>query len=115
MQAQRWLGAVDEGTRHNVKLAVLRTLQSPIKPARRVSAQIIECIADVELPRNMWPDLVKVLVDSTQANNPPHLREAALETLGYVCETVVCTNVTNEMDAERAICRTRTSLCCSRA
>lgn len=46
-------------------------------------------IANVELPRNEWPDLLQRLMAGMSANTEA-TKIAVLNTLGYICETIVC-------------------------
>ena len=52
------------------------------------SAQIIAAIADIELPRNEWNDLMPLLMKNAQVENV-NLKKSALQTIGYICETIV--------------------------
>lgn len=55
-------------------------------------AQAIAKIASIELPRNEWPELIPGLLNNmgmTGTEGPAvNVREATLETLGFVCEEI---------------------------
>lgn len=82
---QRWL-QVPPAKQSEVKKQVLQCLASPVPEARRTAAQIIGKIARIDLPRNAWNDLVPLLVSNIKRMSNPHMAEACLQALGYVCE-----------------------------
>ncbi|GLJ17238.1 hypothetical protein SUGI_0298820 [Cryptomeria japonica] len=87
---QGWI-ALDGTVKSQIKGCLLQTLSSPVSDARSTSAQVIAKIAGIELPQGHWPELIKVLLlnmGSPQIESPAHLKQATLETLGYVCEEV---------------------------
>lgn len=84
----RW-NALDAATvKPAVRQCLVQSLGSPVKEARRAAAQVISKLAAVELPTpGAWDSLVTdLLTSSTAETSSDHLREAALETLGYICE-----------------------------
>lgn len=87
---QGW-NALDGAVKSQIKGCLLQTLSSPVSEARSTSAQVIAKIAGIELPQGRWPELIKVLLlnmGGPQVESPAHLKQATLETLGYVCEEV---------------------------
>eukprot|EP01087_Luapelamoeba_hula_P015927 TRINITY_DN482_c0_g1_i1.p1 TRINITY_DN482_c0_g1~~TRINITY_DN482_c0_g1_i1.p1 ORF type:complete len:853 (-),score=130.53 TRINITY_DN482_c0_g1_i1:37-2595(-) len=83
-RTEQWI-ALDASTKLQLKAQLLQTLADTEKDARRTAAQVVAKIAVIELPRNQWPDLIDLLVKNmTQAESP--LKQATLETLGYICE-----------------------------
>jgi importin subunit beta-1 len=66
----------------------LATLASPQREARAVAAQVVAAIADIELPRNLWPDLIQQLLTNMNQEND-NLKQTTLEALGYICEQIV--------------------------
>jgi importin subunit beta-1 len=52
------------------------------------AAQIIAAVADIELPRNEWPDLMSILMKNAQMENV-NMKKAALSTIGFICESIV--------------------------
>ncbi|KAJ0961102.1 hypothetical protein J5N97_000917 [Dioscorea zingiberensis] len=84
--AQRWL-SLDVTVKNKIKGCLLQTLSSPVPDARSTSSQVIAKIAGIELPLNLWPELISSLLSNI--NQPkPHVKQATLETLGYICEEV---------------------------
>ena len=56
----------------------------------RSAAQCVAYIAAVELPTNMWPELIVVLVSNvTSPQSTVQLKEASLDAIGYICEDLV--------------------------
>ncbi len=54
-----------------------------------VAAQIIQCIAYVELPRGEWSDLMTVLLRNlADKSSSVLLRKATLEAIGFICEEI---------------------------
>lgn len=86
--AKQWL-AIDISCKSQVKDFLLRTLASPVPEARHTSAQVIAKIASIEIPQKQWPDLIRSLLNNmTQQDSLAALKQATLETLGYVCEEI---------------------------
>lgn len=83
----RWL-ALDNGTvRPAVRACLMQALASPVPQARRAAAQVVAKVAGVELVAGEWEGLVAELLGySTGEGSADHLRQAALETLGFICE-----------------------------
>lgn len=46
-------------------------------------------IAEIELPRGQWHDLVHILFDNVTTTDDANLKQATLKTIGYICEGVV--------------------------
>jgi hypothetical protein len=53
------------------------------------AAQVCSCIAQIELPKNMWPTLVDVLLQNTTSEDS-NLKKGTLQAIGYTCEEIVC-------------------------
>ncbi|KAF3782494.1 Importin subunit beta-1 [Nymphaea thermarum] len=88
--AKRWI-SIDEGVRKQIKEFLLLTLFSHISDARSTSSQVISRIACIELPLSQWQDLVRVLLlnmGESQGESSDRVRQATLETLGYLCEEI---------------------------
>ena len=81
---QKWR-AIPAAVRTQVKGEVLSTLSSPNKEVRYVVALVIANLARIELPCGEWDDLLTLLVGAVDSGNDQHM-EAALTTLGYICE-----------------------------
>ncbi|KAI7993914.1 Importin subunit beta-1 [Camellia lanceoleosa] len=68
---------------------LLSTLGSSAPEARHTSSQVIAKIAAIEIPRKEWPELIgSLLVNMSQQDRPASLKQATLETLGYICEEI---------------------------
>ncbi|XP_022744162.1 importin subunit beta-1-like [Durio zibethinus] len=85
---QQWM-ATDISVKSQIKDLLLRTLGSSVPEARHTSAQVIAKIASIEIPQKEWPELIGSLLNyMTQQDRPAALKQATLETLGYVCEEI---------------------------
>eukprot|EP00252_Welwitschia_mirabilis_P025793 TRINITY_DN8203_c0_g1_i1.p1 TRINITY_DN8203_c0_g1~~TRINITY_DN8203_c0_g1_i1.p1 ORF type:complete len:875 (+),score=189.55 TRINITY_DN8203_c0_g1_i1:181-2805(+) len=87
---RRWI-SLEPPVKNQIKGCVLQTLSSPVADARSTAAQVIAKIAGIELPQGQWPELVGTLLmnmGGPQMEPPPHVKQATLETLGYICEEV---------------------------
>ena len=65
------------------------TLGSSTQKAGGVAAQVIAAIAAVELPSAQWPDLIELLLSFVNRGDNTNLRIATLQTIGYICESIV--------------------------
>nr|DAD39111.1 TPA_asm: hypothetical protein HUJ06_013434 [Nelumbo nucifera] len=84
---QRWL-SLDSSVKAQIKTCLLQTLSSPVPDARSTASQVIAKIAGIELPHNQWPELIDALLSNNIHQVPDHVKQATLETLGYLCEEV---------------------------
>lgn len=85
---QQWV-SVDQMIKTQIKESLMQTLPSSVSEARHTSTQVIAKIASIEIPRREWPDLIgRLLSNMTLPNASAVLKQATLETLGYVCEEV---------------------------
>jgi importin subunit beta-1 len=84
---ERWL-QMDPVVRDYVKNNILGALGAEgYRPS--AAAQCIQYVAAVELPRNMWPNLLQVLVGNvTNASSTEMCKEATLEAIGYICQDI---------------------------
>jgi len=73
---------LDSNVRNIVKQAVLVTLGTE---ARAQAAQVTSAIACIELPQNMWPELIPTLLQNVQSESNA-LKQATLQATGYICE-----------------------------
>lgn len=82
-----WL-SFDPAVRLHIKNMVLSTLGT--EPAHhRSAAQCIAYMAATELPQGQWPELISVLLmNITNAQSTEALKEASLESIGYICEDI---------------------------
>lgn len=83
---QRWL-SLDVGVKNQIKTFLLQSLSSPVHDARSTASQVIAKVAGIELPQKQWPELITSLLSNVH-QLPPHVKQATLETLGYLCEEV---------------------------
>lgn len=83
---QRWI-SLDGSVKSQVKACLLQTLTSPVPDARSTASQVIAKIAGIEVPHKQWPELIGSLLSSIHQFQP-HVKQASLETLGYLCEEV---------------------------
>ncbi|KAJ6795912.1 importin subunit beta-1-like [Iris pallida] len=83
---QRWLN-LDASVKAQVKACLLQTLSSPVPDARSTASQVIAKIAGIEVSHKQWPELIGCLLSSIQQPQY-HVKQASLETLGYLCEEV---------------------------
>lgn len=94
--------ATDPAVKHHVKHEALKTLHSPVGDASRQAAQVIAKIAALELPLNEWPDLIASLLNNVLSPHP-HVREASLKTLGFVCEEISEIETEVNVDANKIL------------
>ncbi|KAL5706753.1 Importin subunit beta-1 [Ranunculus cassubicifolius] len=83
---KRWL-SLDMNTKYQIRRYLLQTLASPVPDARSTASQVIAKVAGIELPHKQWPELIESLLSNT-SQLPAHVKQATLETLGYLCEEV---------------------------
>ncbi|KAM7268122.1 hypothetical protein ACFE04_010288 [Oxalis oulophora] len=83
---QKWL-ALDPNVKTQIKGCLLKTLSSPVPDARSTASQVIAKVAGIELPQKQWPELIGSLL-SNAPQQPIHVKQATLETLGYLCEEI---------------------------
>lgn len=83
---ERWLSQVDPSIKTQVKALALKTLSSNDSRAGHASAQFIASIAAIEIPRNMWPELMQTLVNNV-GEGVDHQKQASLTTIGFICDT----------------------------
>ncbi|KAL3617470.1 Importin subunit beta-1 [Castilleja foliolosa] len=85
---QQWV-AIDNTFKSQIKNSLLNTLGSSVREASHTAAQVVAKIASIEVPRKEWPELIGLLLaNMTKPDSPASLKQATLETLGYVCEEI---------------------------
>ncbi|EPS68839.1 hypothetical protein M569_05926, partial [Genlisea aurea] len=84
--AKRWL-SLDVALKSQIKACLLQTLSSTVYDARSTASQVIAKVAGIELPHKHWPELIGSLLSNFH-QVPPHVKQASLEALGYICEEV---------------------------
>lgn len=65
------------------------TLGSASSKAGAFASQVVAAIASVELPQGQWQDLIEVLLGFVNNQPNPNLKIATLQTIGYICESIV--------------------------
>ena len=84
---QKWLAQVDQNQRKEIKSMIFQTLSSPVQGIRHTAAQVVAKFAAAEIPAKQWPELIPQLqLNVSGAQSSTELKQATLETLGYVCE-----------------------------
>ncbi|XP_021774967.1 importin subunit beta-1-like [Chenopodium quinoa] len=83
---QKWV-SLDVGLKNQIKAFLLQSLSSPVHDARSTASQVVAKVAGIELPQKQWPELIGALLGNIH-QLPPHVKQATLETLGYLCEEV---------------------------
>lgn len=83
---ERWLHSVDEQSKTHIRHALLRALSSTAQEARRAAAQAIAKVAAIDVTRpGAWDSLINDLL-TTCNSHEDHVKQASLESLGYICE-----------------------------
>ncbi|KAK9453857.1 armadillo-type protein [Dipodascopsis uninucleata] len=85
-QAERWI-SIDQDAKNQIKQTALTSLLSPDDRVANSAAQLVAAIADIELARNEWPELMVVLVENTKEDKAVNVKRASLLAIGYICET----------------------------
>ena len=78
----RW-ASVSADLKQTIRTELLSTLGSSVRPVRHIAALVVANLARIELPAKQWVDLVESLYTACQTEK---FQEAAITTLGYVCE-----------------------------
>ena len=63
----------------------MQTLASPSAPVRSQIASLIAAIAQIEIPRGEWEELIASLCENS-SHQDLQIRMASLMTIGYICE-----------------------------
>jgi importin subunit beta-1 len=79
--ATEWV-ALDAQIRANVKAGVLQSLSSAEVDPRNAATQVCSKIAQIELPRGLWPELIQILLNNMTQSQNDFLKQATLQTLG---------------------------------
>jgi importin subunit beta-1 len=69
-----------------VKNLAIQTLSSDESRVGMATAQLIAAIAAIELPRNLWPELMQTLVHNV-GEGKDHQKQASLQCIGYICDS----------------------------
>ncbi|CAL4982818.1 unnamed protein product [Urochloa decumbens] len=82
----RWL-KLDVNTTAQIKKLLLQTLSSTVASARSTASQVIAKVAAIEITHFQGLELIGSLLSSMHQIQP-NVKQAALETLGYICEEI---------------------------
>jgi importin subunit beta-1 len=85
-QQEHWL-SLDDETRSKIKLSALLALLTSEPRVGGSAAQLVASIADIELPRNTWPELIPTIIENTKPEKPEHVKRTSQLAIGYICET----------------------------
>ena len=69
-----------------MKNFALQTLGSTDTRAGQSAAQFIASLAAIELPRELWPQLMSTLVENVGSGSD-HTKQSSLTTIGFICES----------------------------
>lgn len=81
----RWLQQLDNSVKTTIRAHALKALGSADSGTGTQAAQFVASIAAMEMPRNLWPELMPQLVQNV-GEGPDHLKQASLNTIGFICE-----------------------------
>jgi len=93
---QKWVELPAE-LKSNIKGRLVVSLGSQVTEVGKVCAQVVAKIGSIEIPRQLWQDLIQILLQNmglAQHSNLNSLRLCTLETLGYICEELAELEVT---------------------
>ncbi|CAI5758944.1 unnamed protein product [Candida verbasci] len=85
-QQERWL-QLGTDAKQKIKEESLQGLNFKIDQVARTAAQVVAAIADIELPRNEWNELIPIIIQNTKPENPEYVKKSSLLTIGYICES----------------------------
>jgi importin subunit beta-1 len=85
-QAERWT-SLDISAKAEIKNVALSSLLTDNDRVANSAAQLVAAIAEIELPRKEWNDLIGIIVENTKPEKPEHVKRASLLTIGYICES----------------------------
>lgn len=85
-QEERWI-SMDQGAKQEIKNVALSSLLTDNDRVANSAAQLVAAIAEIELPRKEWSDLISIIVENTKPEKPEHVKRASLLTIGYICES----------------------------
>lgn len=85
-QENRWL-ALNPELKEKIKLYSIQVLLSGDEKMTSSVPQLVSVIANIELPRNQWPDLIPTIIENTKIEKPVPVKRSCLLTIGYICES----------------------------
>ncbi|KAL3613948.1 hypothetical protein CASFOL_042022 [Castilleja foliolosa] len=91
-----WM-AINNDLKSQVKDSLLNTLGSSVREASHTAAQVVSKIASIEVPKEEWLELFGLLrANMTEPDRSASLKQATLETLGYLCEEISSEDLTQD-------------------
>lgn len=81
----RWLSQLDQNVKTEIKNQALKALSAGDAGTGTQAAQFVASIAAMEMPKNLWPELMPQLVQFV-GDGQDHLKQASLNTIGFICE-----------------------------
>ena len=86
----KWLMCENvDNIKDNIRAGFLQAIKSPLHIVSHTAAQVLAAYGAVDVPRNMWPDLLPSLFFNI---NSPDIHEgckiSSLEALGFMCELI---------------------------
>lgn len=85
-QHQRWIN-LQQDAKLKIKETALKALRTSDDRVAASAAQLVAAIADIELPRNEWPELIPIIIENTKTENPVNVKRALHLAIGYICES----------------------------
>lgn len=85
-QANRWI-SLEPAAKTEIKEIALKSLLTEHDRVANAAAQLVAAIADIELPRREWNELITIIVENTRPEKPEHIKRSSLLTIGYICES----------------------------
>ncbi|CAG9331027.1 unnamed protein product [Blepharisma stoltei] len=83
-QALPWHSFEEEITRQ-IKENCLASLASQDRDVRKATSQAVSAIAKQDIPKGKWNEVISIMVNNASHTNSCY-KQAALDTLGYICE-----------------------------
>lgn len=85
-QQDRWL-KLPEDLKDKIRGLALQGLGITNQKVANTAAQLVAAIADIELPRGQWQELIPRIIQNTKLENPENIKRSSLLTIGYICES----------------------------
>ncbi|RKP21860.1 ARM repeat-containing protein, partial [Rozella allomycis CSF55] len=82
----KWIN-LDASVKSQIKMGALMALGAKESMVGTTAAQVVEAIANIELPRNEWSELVPTLVNyMSSPESDVNRKKATMEAIGFICE-----------------------------
>ncbi|OAD08852.1 hypothetical protein MUCCIDRAFT_76269 [Mucor lusitanicus CBS 277.49] len=92
----------DQRTKHVIKTNVLPLLATKPRHVANIMSQLVATMAAIDIPRGEGDDIITTLVDNiTQRHHPSNVKQVALQTIGYICESTKNALLTAIIDGSR--------------